>query len=141
MHVLARAALRTEARQIVCTEDAADVAMPAMRSVSAKAAVIPRTVLDLAFRIYVQKGAFLVVAGVESGIEVAFRHLCHVEFVEKLALVALLAEAAQPVLTHDGPVPANVPERTIRTLFAFHPVNAIVKLADGRRGLCKAGER
>ena len=34
----------------------------------------------------------------ESGVEVALRHLAHVELVQELALVALLAKAAQPVL-------------------------------------------
>lgn len=42
------------------------------------------------------------------GVEVAFRHLGHVIFVEKLALISLFAESSQPVLTHHRLLPADV---------------------------------
>ena len=37
----------------------------------------------------------------ESCVEVALWHLAHVVLVQELALVALLAEAAKPMLAHD----------------------------------------
>lgn len=48
----------------------------------------------------------------ELGVEVAFRHLGHVVFMEKLALVSLLAQSSEPVLTHHRLLSTDV---TIRT--------------------------
>ncbi len=74
--------------------------MAAIGAVAAETPIVPRTVPDLGLWINVEKWALLVVAGIETRIEVALRHLGHVVLVEELALVALLAEAASPVLAH-----------------------------------------
>lgn len=46
------------------------------------------------------------------GVEVAFRHLGHVVFMEKLALVSLLTQSSEPVLTHHRLLSTDVTERT-----------------------------
>lgn len=46
------------------------------------------------------------------GVEVAFRHFGHVVFVEELALVSLLTQSSEPVLTHHRLLSADVTERT-----------------------------
>jgi hypothetical protein len=103
-------ACRTESGQIIYTEHAAHVTMPTVGPVPAETAVIPRTVPDLGLGVNVKEGALLVVAGVEARVEVALGHFGHVVLVQELALVALLAEAAEPVLAHDGFVAANMTE-------------------------------
>lgn len=131
MHMLAVPAIGTEAGQIVHAEDAAHVPMATVWSMAAEATVVPWTVLDLALRIDVQERTLLVVAGIEARIEVALGHLLHVEFMEKLTLVALLAEAAQPVLADDGAIAPDVPERTHDAIGALRAVLRVQELADG----------
>ncbi len=46
------------------------------------------------------------------GVEVAFRHLGHVVFMEKFTLVSFLTESSEPVFTHHRLLPADVTERT-----------------------------
>lgn len=119
MHELAQLAVRTESGQVVGTQNSAHVSMATMRTVSAETTVVPGTVLDLALRIDVKKGAFLVVARIESRVEVTLGHLGHVVLVQELALVTLLAEAAQPMFADDGAIATYVPEGTGGALLAF----------------------
>ncbi len=73
----------------------------AVGAVSTEASVVPGTVLDLRLAVHVKKVTLLVAALVVLGEEVALGHLAHVVLVEELALVALLAQAAQPMLAHN----------------------------------------
>jgi hypothetical protein len=102
MHVFAGFAIRTKAGEIVFAKNSPHVPMPAAWSMSTEASVVPRAILNLAFRVNVEESALFLVAGVESGIEVALRHFRHVVFVKKLAAVSLLAESSQPMLANDG---------------------------------------
>lgn len=75
--------------------------MSATRAVSTESSLIPRTILNLAFWINVQKRAFLFVACIEPRVEITFRHFRHVIFMKKLAAVAFLTECSKPVLAYD----------------------------------------
>lgn len=101
MHVLAGLSVGTKAGQIILAQNSPDMPMPAPGTVPAKASIVPRTILDLALGIDVQESAFLFVAGVESRVEITFRHFCHVIFVEELAAVAFLTQRSKPMLAHD----------------------------------------
>lgn len=94
MHEFAQLAVRTETSQVVGAKHTTDVTMATMWTVSTESTIIPRTVLNLALRVDVQERAFLVVARVESRIEVALGHLGHVVLVEELTLIALFAETS-----------------------------------------------
>lgn len=94
MHVLAGLPIRTEAGQIIFTQNSSNVPVSASRSVSAEASVVPRAVLDLAFWIDVQKCALLFMTSVESRVEVALRHLCHVVLVQELTAVAFFTKSS-----------------------------------------------
>lgn len=139
MHEFAEFAVRTESGQVIGAENASDMAMPAMGSMSAESPVVPRTVLDLALRIDVQEGALFVVAGVEPRIEVALGHLGHVVFVQEFALVTLFAEATQPMLADDCAIAADVSERAGGALFALQTVGPVEELTHGGRGLWRGG--
>jgi len=105
-------ACRAEASQVVDAEHAPDMAVATVRTMATEATVIPGAVTDLGFWVNVEEGALFVMAGIESGVEIALGHLAHVVLVQELALVPLLAEPPQPVLAHDGLVPPNMTKGT-----------------------------
>jgi hypothetical protein len=63
----------------------------------------------------VQELAFFVATLLEFGIKIAFRHFAHVIFVQKLTVVAFLAQTAQPVFAQHGLVAFQVAKRTLAT--------------------------
>merc|ERR1719245_879641 len=130
-------ALRAEAGEVVDAEDAADVPVPAGGSVSAESSVVPGTVPHLGLGVDVQERTLLVMASVKSSVEVALWHLAHIVLVQELALVALLAEAAQPVLANNRLVSADVSEGAGRPPGARR---RHVELAHRRAGLVHPGE-
>lgn len=111
--------------------------MSAVGTVFAEASVIPGTVFDLGLWINMQEGAFLVATLTKLGVEVAFRHLGHVVFMEKLALVSLLTQSSEPVLTHHRLLSTDVTERTHPT---FQTSCSHEELTHSRPGLVHAGE-
>lgn len=120
VHVLAVGPVGAKSGHVVGAEHAPHVAVPAVRPVPAEAAVVPRAVFYFALGVDVQERALLVVARVEPRVEVALGHFGHVVFVQELALIALFAEAAQPVLAHDRAVAADVSERAVGALLTAH---------------------
>jgi len=110
--VWAAGTCRAETSKIVDAKDTSHMAVAAVGTVAAEPSVIPRTVADLGLWVNVEERTFFVMAGIKPGIEVALGHLAHVVLVQELALVPLLTEAPQPVLTHDGLVPSHMTERT-----------------------------
>lgn len=103
----------------------------------AEASVIPGTVFDLGLWINMQEGTFLVATLAKFGVEVAFRHLGHVIFMEELALVSLLTESSEPVLTHHRLLSTDVTEWTHPT---FQTSCSHKELTHSRPGLVHAGE-
>lgn len=137
MHKLAVGSFRAESAEIIKAHDAARVPMPTIWTVPAKSSVVPRAIFDLGFGIDVKKRAFFVAARIEPRIEVALGHFGHVVFVQEFALVALLAQPAQPVLANDRPVPLDVPERASGAFAARAPR---VELAHGGPRFVHPGE-
>jgi len=84
----------------------------AVWSVTAKSSIIPRAVPNLGLRVYVKEWAFLIVTRIESAVEIALWHLAHVILVQKLALIPLLTQPTEPVLTNYSFIP---PDMSIRT--------------------------
>lgn len=110
------------------------MAMTAQRTMPTEATIVPRAVLDFTFRVDVQKWTFLVMACIESRVEVALRHFGHVVFMQEFALIALLAQAAKPMFTHNGAIAAYVPERARCALLAFGAIRTVEELThSGRR--------
>lgn len=120
MHVLAFGSVGAKPGHVVRAQHPPDVPVSAVRPMPAEAPVVPRAVFYLALRIYVQEGALFVVAGVETGVEVALGHLGHIVLVQELALVTLFAEAAQPMLADYGAVTAHVTEGAQGAFLATH---------------------
>lgn len=114
VHELTSRAVHAKSGYVIGAYHPPGVPVPAVGPVPAEPPVVPRAVFDLRLRVYVQEGALLVAARVEPGIEVALRHLAHVVLVQELALVALLAQAPQPVLADDSPVALHVSEGAVR---------------------------
>lgn len=113
MHEFTGLPFWTEAHKVIHTDHSSCVSVSAVRTVFAEASVIPGTVFDLGLWINVQEWTFLVATLTELGVEVAFWHLGHVVFMEKLALVSLLTQSSEPVLTHHRLLSTDVTERTL----------------------------
>lgn len=91
MHVFTVGTFGTESSQVIGAQHPPDVPVSTVRTVSAEATVVPRTVLDLTFGVYVKERTLFVVAGVEPRVKVTFWHFCHVVFVQEFTLVSFLA--------------------------------------------------
>lgn len=138
VHKFALRAIGTKPAKVTQAHDAAGMPVTTVRAMSTEPSVVPGAILDFRFWIYVQKRALLVTARVKARVKVALRHLRHVELVEEFALVALLAQAAKPVLAHNRPVPLNMPEGARGRLAA---VALHIKTAHGSAGLVHTRER
>ncbi|TLD28624.1 hypothetical protein PspLS_03623 [Pyricularia sp. CBS 133598] len=93
----------TEAAQIVGTQVPPDVLLAAPGAERAKALVVVRTRRQLALRVDVQVQTLLAVLAVAvADVKVALGHAAQVVLVQELAPVALLAQAAQPMLAHQA---------------------------------------
>lgn len=105
---LALRPIRTKPREIVRAQLPPHVLLRAQRAQRTKAHIVVRTRRQLRQRIDVQIQTLLAVGAVPvAHEEVALGHLTQVVLVQKLALLALLAQAAQPVLAHQRVEPAR----------------------------------
>jgi len=137
MHKFTGFSFWTEAHQVIHTDHPPCVSVSAVGTVFAEASVVPGTVFDLGLGINVQERTFLVATLTKLGVKVAFRHLGHVVLVEELALVSLLTQSSEPVLTHHRLLPTDVTERTHP---AFYTRCSHEELTHSRAGLVHAGE-
>ena len=98
--VLYNLTIGTESDEVVDAEHPPRMPMTTARTVPTKASIVPRAVFDLGRGVDVLKGTFFVETSAELLVEIALGHLGHVVFVEKLAVVALFAKTAQPMLAN-----------------------------------------
>lgn len=68
---------------------------------STKTTIVPSAVLYFGFLVQVQELALLVATLRVLGVEIALGHFAHVVLVQELAVVAFLAQAAQPMLAYN----------------------------------------
>lgn len=124
--------------QVIETKNSADMPMSAGRAVAAESAVVPGTIPDFGLGINVKERTFFVVTGIKSGVKVTFRHLRHVILVQKLASIALFAQASKPMFAHNRFVASHMSERAICSFLAraFH-----VKVTNGCPGFVHAWKR
>lgn len=102
LHVAVAPPQRTEAGQVARTKDLLHVTLFAVRALRAEAHGVLVAGRDLGLRVDVQVLALWGLSAVAVlGVEDALGHLAEVVLVEVLALVVLLAQAAQPVLADD----------------------------------------
>ncbi|KAL7821923.1 hypothetical protein V8C26DRAFT_391403 [Trichoderma gracile] len=105
---LALRPVRTEPREIEDTQLPPHVLLRTHRPQRTEAHVVVRTRRQLRQRIDVQVQTLLAVGAVPvAHEEVALGHLAQVVLVQKLAVLALLAQPAQPVLAHERVEPAR----------------------------------
>lgn len=94
--------IRAKSRKIKLAQRASIMRLGTMRSERTEAAIVVQARRELRRGVDVQIETLVAVAAVEgSHVLVAFGHAAQVIFVEELALVALLAETAQPVLADE----------------------------------------
>lgn len=98
MAKLAPGSIRAEAGEEARARGLARVPVAAARAVFAETTRVPRALVHFVFRPQVQKYAVLVRALAKVREEPALRHAVPIELVQERALVALLAQPAQPVL-------------------------------------------
>jgi len=130
-------AIGTESDEVVDAEHPSRMPMTTAGSVPTEASIVPRAVFDLGRGVDVLKGTFFVETSAELLVEIALGHLGHVVFVEKLAVVALLAKTPQPMLANHRPVTSDVP---IGTHVLPLTISSEKEVADGRGGFVHAGE-
>lgn len=138
MHKFALGSIGAKSAKILDTHHAPCVSIATEWAVPAKPSVIPGAISHFGFGIYMQKWAFLVTTCVETRVEIAFRHLRHVELVKEFALVALLAKTPQPVFTYHCSVALNMPKGTCGS---FAAAALQIETAHGCSRLVHAGER
>jgi len=127
MGICAFRSRRAEPCQVVDAEHPAHMSVPAVWTMPTEPSVIPGTVPYFSFWINMQKGTLFVVAGIESGVEIALGHLGHVILVEELALIPLLTQAPQPMLADNSFVSSHMPVGTGCAPLTTRPH---IKLAD-----------
>lgn len=115
--------------------------MTAGGTMSAESSIVPGTVFNFRVGVDVEKRALFIRAGVESRVEIAFRHFGHIILVQELALISLFAESPQPMLAHHCSVSFEMSEgaRCIPRTAAFHVEGAslcpgLVHTGEGQRG-------
>jgi hypothetical protein len=99
----ARTAVRAESGEIENAQLAANVLLGAFGTERTEALVVVRAGWELGLRVDVEVQALLAVGAVAvAGKEVALRHFAEVVLVKEFAVLALFAEATQPMFADEG---------------------------------------
>lgn len=113
--------------------------MSTVWTMAAEPSVIPWAILNFTLRVNMKEWAFFIVTSIESGIEITFRHLGHVIFVEEFTLVAFLTETSQPMFANDRTISSDVSVGTLRPIAATSWLTE--EFAHCRGGLVHSRER
>lgn len=123
--------LRTKSYDPILTNNFSQMSVFTGSPVFAEASVVPKTYPCSIFWVQMEKLTLAVTTNTISLIKIALGHFAHVVCVEELAVVSLLAEASNPMLTHNRLFALHVAEGTQEAPFAQPPLEEVAHKSNG----------